>query len=117
MIKFRKKTGKEVYEDIKGASKVILPVSATAFGAANLSLNMSRKKQDTELRREQTKALEDLTKALKEQNESKEIKRSASKTRAAFKKKHIEDLDEDDIIVLPNPVSKLKKLTKRNDRV
>ena len=90
------------------AAKALLVASGPAVGLANLSLNMSRKKQDTELRKEQTEAIQNLADALKESNNRK-AKNTSKKAAVVFKKKHPEDINEEDCIVIPNPVSKIVK--------
>lgn len=114
MIEFRQKIfGKNIKEVTRKvvdspAAKAVLVASGPAIGLANLSLNMSRKKQDTDLRKEQTEAIQNLADALKD-SKSDKTKKSSKKVSVAFKKKHPEDIQEDEYIILPNPVSKIKK--------
>ena len=112
MIEFRQKDFSKFTEALKKAGedpiKTGLAASGTVLGVANLSLNMSRKKKDTELRKEQMQAMGELTNALRESTDAR-IKESAKKTKASFRKKHPEDLDECDVIILPNPISSIKK--------
>lgn len=132
MIEFRQKDfgklgrfTKKVWTDSKEkVNKVMespgvktgLAASGTVLGVANLSLNLSRKKEDTRLREEQLKAMEDLTKALKEAKDE-NVRQAAERMRPKFRVKHPEDIHDEDVIVLPNPVSSIKKTIKRNDRV
>ena len=110
MIEFRKAI-KKGYGEVKSnpVTKAAVVITPTALGVANLSLNLSRKKKDTELRKEQTEALNDLTRALRE-SEDKKVRAQARKTNVVFKKKHIEDIEDGDIIILPNPISKAKQV-------
>lgn len=132
MIEFRQKDfgklgrfTKKVWTDSKekvnkvmesSGVKTGLAASGTVLGVANLSLNLSRKKEDTRLREEQLKAMEDLTKALKEAKDE-NVRQAAERMRPKFRVKHPEDIHDEDVIVLPNPVSSIKKTIKRNDRV
>ncbi len=92
--------------------KTGLAASGTVLGVANLSLNLSRKKEDTRLREEQLKAMEDLTKALKEAKDE-NVRQAAERMRPKFRVKHPEDIHDEDVIVLPNPVSSIKKTIKK----
>ena len=128
MIEFRQKDfgklgkfTKKVWTDSKEkANKVLenprvktgLTASGTVLGVANLSLNLSRKKEDTRLREEQLKAMEDLTKALKEAKDE-NVRQAAERMRPKFRVKHPEDIHDEDVIVLPNPVSSIKKTIKK----
>ena len=118
MIKFRQKdfsgSGKELYKRVKESpgTKAIIVATPTAIGVANLSLNMSRKKKDTELREEQVEAMRLLAESIRESSNNKEIKKGARKIETSFRKKHPESIEDEDIIVLPNPVSMLKKKSK-----
>lgn len=93
-------------------TKGAIVASGPILGVANLSLNMSRKKKDTELRKDQLKAMEDLTKALKESNDL-EIREAARNARTSFRRKHPEDIKDGDVIIIPNPVSSIKKKFKK----
>ena len=116
MIKFRQKefnrTAKKIKKAAENPVKSVLLVSSPVFGAANLSLNVSKKKKDTELREEQLRAMEDLTKALKESNDL-EIREAARHAKTSFRRKHPEDIKDDDVIIIPNPVSSIKKKFKK----
>jgi len=111
MIEFRQKDFGKVRDAFKKAGedpiKTALGATGTVLGVANLSLNLSRRKKDTELRQEQIKAIDNLTKAL-EETKSSEVKKSSKKLRTSFRKKHPEDINEDHYIILPNPVSIIK---------
>lgn len=119
MIKFRQKdfsgAGKELYKKVKEnpGTKAIIVATPTALGVANLSLNMSRKKKDTELREEQTEAMQLLAESIRKSSKDKNIKKEAKNVEVSFRKKHPESVKEDDVIVLPNPVSILKKKSKK----
>jgi len=117
MIEFRQKdfnklgdAAKKVAESPITRGAVV--ASGPILGVANLSLNMSRKKKDTELRKDQLKAMEDLTKALKESNDL-EIREAAKHAKTSFRRKHPEDIKDDDVIIIPNPVSSIKKRFKK----
>jgi len=128
MIEFRQKDfgklgefAKRVWADgKKKVDKVVespgvktgLAASGTVLGVTNLSLNLSRKKEDTRLREEQLKAMEDLTKALKEAKDE-NVRQAAERMRPKFRVKHPEDIHDEDVIVLPNPVSSIKKTIKK----
>jgi len=116
MIEFRQKDFSKLRTALKKAAedpiKLGLAAAGPAIGLANLSLNMSRKKKDTELRKDQMRAMENLTNALKESTDAK-IKEAASKTKVSFRKKHPEDISRDDVITLPNPISSFKKKRKK----
>lgn len=116
MIEFRQKDFSKLRTALKKAGedpvKTGLAASGTILGVANLSLNMSRKKKDTELRKEQMKAMGDLTNALRESTDAR-VRESAKKTKVSFRKKHPEDLEDYDVIVLPNPISSIKKKIKK----
>lgn len=92
--------------------KTGLTASGTVLGVANLNLNLSRKKEDTRLREEQLKAMEDLTRALKEAKDE-NVRQAAERMRPKFRVKHPEDIHDEDVIVLPNPVSSIKKTIKK----
>lgn len=117
MIQFRQKDFsklKEVFEKIKDTklARIIKKggtPTAVGLGVANLSLNLSRKKKDTELREEQTEAMNNLAKALNKYSKNQEVKDGSKRVATAFRKKHPESISEEDVIILPNPVSYLKK--------
>jgi hypothetical protein len=73
MIEFRQKEFgkfkaalKKTFDD---PVKTTLAITSTGLAAANLGLNISKKKKDAELNKKQTQAMEDLTKAIKESTE------------------------------------------------
>lgn len=106
---------KPVVETIKN-NKVVATTAAvapTAIGLANLELNVHRKREDTKLRKEQIVAMDNLTKAIQESSDDKKVKKAAKSTRVSFRKKHPEDLQDEDLIILPNPVSKITKFRKK----
>ena len=116
MIEFRQKdfsklgkASKELMES--PVTKTALVVSGPALGVANLSLNMSRKKKDTELRKEQLEAMEDLTRALRDSNNMR-VKEAAKQMKRSFRKKHPEDVQDADVIIIPNPISSFKRKIK-----
>lgn len=113
MIKFRQKVFGKSQKLIEAAREnpiltTATAITPTAVGLANLELSLSRRKKDSELREEQTRAMEELTKAI-EKSSDKEIKKKAAEVRAAFRKKSPDHLENSDVIVLPNPVSKVTK--------
>ena len=117
MIEFRRKDFSKVGKTARKIAdspitKGAIVASGPILGVANLSLNISRKKKDTELRRDQLRAMEELTRALKESNDL-EIREAAKRTKKSFRKKHPEDIKDDDVIMIPNPVSSLKKKFKK----
>ena len=79
-------------------------------------LNVHRKREDTRLRREQIEAMDNLTKAIQESSNSDRVRKAAKSTRVSFRKKHPEDLNDEDLIILPNPVSKITKFKKKNKK-
>ena len=117
MIRFRQKDFsklKEAFENLKKTkfAKIVkkgATPTAVGLGVANLSLNLSRKKKDTELREEQIEAMNNLAKALNKYSKSQEVRDSSKKVATSFRKKHPESISEEDVIILPNPVSYLKK--------
>ena len=117
MIKFRQKdfSGPGKIKKVAQVSenpaiKTAILLSGPALGIANLSLNTSRKKKDTELRKEQTQAIEDLAEAIASSSKTtSQLKKSSRKAEVAFRKKHPEDINTEDCIIIPNPVSKLAK--------
>jgi hypothetical protein len=106
--------GKEKVDKVMKSPEVKtgLTASGTVLGVANLNLNLSRKKEDTRLREEQLKAMEDLTRALKEAKDE-NVRQAAERMRPKFRVKHPEDIHDEDVIVLPNPVSSIKKTIKK----
>ena len=73
MIEFRQKEFGKFKAALKKAFddpvKTALGITSTGLAAANLSLNISKKKKDAELNKKQTQAMEDLTRAIKESTE------------------------------------------------
>mgnify|MGYP007133746945 CR=1 FL=1 len=117
MIQFKQKDFSKAKEALKKAkdspvTKTALAAVPTVLGVANLSLNLSRKKKDTELRKEQIRSMDDLSKALRESTDT-NIKLAARNTKTTLRKKHVEDINDDDVIILPNPVSSIKKAIKK----
>lgn len=129
MIEFRQKSFGKIFkaagEKIKPIvdtiknNKAVAAVSAvapTAIGVANLELSVHRQRKDTKLRKEQVEAMDNLTKAIQESSDSDKIRKAARSTRISFRKKHPEDLNDEDLIILPNPVSKITKFKKKNKK-
>ena len=121
MIKFRQKEFNRVSDAAKKVAESPITrgavvASGPILGVANLSLNVSRKKKDTELREDQLRAMEELRKALKESNDL-EIREAARHAKTSFRRKHPEDIKDDDVIIIPNPVSSIKKKFRKNDRI
>lgn len=129
MIEFRQKSFGKIFkaagEKIKPIvdtiknNKAVAAVSAvapTAIGVANLELSVHRQREDTKLRKEQVEAMDNLTKAIQESSDSDKIRKAARSTRISFRKKHPEDLNDEDLIILPNPVSKITKFKKKNKK-
>lgn len=117
MIEFRQKTFGRFRAALKKAGedpvKTGLAASGTILGVANLSLNMSRKKKDTELREEQRDAMNNLADALIISSNNPKVVKKAKRMKASFRKKHPETIEEEDLLVLPNPVSMVKKKSKK----
>ena len=129
MIEFRQKSFgkifkaagekiKPIVDTIKNNKAVAATTAAapTAIGLANLELNVHRKREDTRLRKEQIESMDNLTRAIQESNRDSKVKKAAKSTRASFRKKHPEDLNDEDLIILPNPVSKITKFKKKNKK-
>ena len=129
MIEFRQKSFgkilkaaedkiKPIIEAVKNNKAVATTaaVAPTAIGLANLELNVHRKREDTKLRKEQIVAMDNLTKAIQESSDDNRVKRAAKSTHVSFRKKHPEDLNDEDLIILPNPVSKITKFKKKNKK-
>jgi len=109
---------KPIVDNIKNNKAVAATaaVTPTAIGLANLELNVHRKREDTKLRKEQIEAMDNLTRAIQESNKDSRVKKAAKSTRVSFRKKHPEDLNDEDLIILPNPVSKITKFKKKNKK-
>jgi hypothetical protein len=129
MIEFRQKSFgnifkaagekmKPIVDNIKNNKAVAATAAAapTAIGLANLELNVHRKREDTKLRKEQIEAMDNLTRAIQESDRDSRVKKAAKSTRVSFRKKHPEDLNDEDLIILPNPVSKITKFKKKNKK-